>query len=119
MYWTITGLLCAFFIFDGIGGITQVEAGKESMRLLGYPMYLLTIVGVSKLLGVIGLLQPKYPTLKEWAYAGFAINLIGAAVSWIFVGGPVFNVVLPLIFLGLVLMSYSLSKKSIGTPVLG
>ncbi len=116
IYWSLTGLLCAFFVFDGIGGIAQVDAGKDAMMKLGYPFYLLTIVGVSKLLGVVGLLQPKYKTLKEWAYAGFVINVIGAALSWVFAHGPIFNIILPLIFLVLILISYHLWKKMLGKP---
>ncbi len=111
IYWSITGLLCLFFLPDGISGIAQVPAGQDSMRQLGYPLYLLTIIGVAKVLAVLALLQPRYPRLKEWAYAGLVINVIGAALSWGFVGGPVFNVVLPLIFLALILTSYFLWKK--------
>lgn len=111
IYWIITGLLCAFFVFDGISGIMQVQAGKDAMAALGYPFYVMTIVGVSKLLGVVGILQPKYPTLREWAYAGFVINVLGASLSWAFAHGPVFNIVFPLIFLVLILISYFLSKK--------
>lgn len=116
-YWIITGLLCAFFAFDGVGGVLQVEAGKESLRALGYTsFYVLTMIGAAKLLGVIALLQPKFPRLKEWAYAGFVINVLGAAVSWIFVRGPAFNSILPLVFLALILWSYCLWKKMRGIP---
>jgi uncharacterized membrane protein YphA (DoxX/SURF4 family) len=60
----------------GVYGITQ----------LGYPVYLLTILGVGKILGVIALLIPKFPLLKEWAYAGFFYLLIGAIFSHIATG---------------------------------
>jgi hypothetical protein len=45
--------------------------GVYGITHLGYPIYLLTILGIWKLLGVAGLLIPKFPLLKEWAYAGF------------------------------------------------
>jgi uncharacterized membrane protein YphA (DoxX/SURF4 family) len=111
IYWVITILISLFFVFDGIGGIMRVQAGKDAIQQLGYPVYLLTIIGVSKILGVIGILQPKYPTLREWAYAGFVINVIGASLSWAFARGPAFNIVFPLIFLVLILVSYFLRKK--------
>ena len=60
----------------GVYGITQ----------LGYPVYLLTILGVWKILGVIALLIPKFPLLKEWAYAGFFFLLTGAIFSHIATG---------------------------------
>ena len=55
----------------GVYGITQ----------LGYPVYFLTIIGFWKLVGVIILLIPRYPLLKEWAYAGFFFLLTGALYS--------------------------------------
>lgn len=113
IYWTLTILFALFMLMDGISGIAQVEAGKESMRQLGYPIYLMSILGVAKVLGALTLLQNKFQTFKEWAYAGFVINVLGAALSWIFVGGPAFNIILPLIFLGIILFSYFLWKKYI------
>ncbi|GHO77707.1 hypothetical protein KSD_54780 [Ktedonobacter sp. SOSP1-85] len=61
----------------------------EVMQQLGYPVYLLAILGVSKLLGGIALLVPHFPRLKEWAYAGVFINLLGALVSNIVCGDTV------------------------------
>jgi hypothetical protein len=55
---------------------------------LGYPVYFLTIIGVWKLLGVIALLVPKFPLLKEWAYAGFFFLMSGAVFSHVAVGDP-------------------------------
>jgi hypothetical protein len=56
------------------------------MKHLGYPIYFLTILGIWKLLGVVALLSPKFPLLKEWAYAGFFFTLSGAAISHIAMG---------------------------------
>jgi uncharacterized membrane protein YphA (DoxX/SURF4 family) len=55
----------------------------ELMARLGYPDYLLTILGVWKILGVVAVLIPKFPLLKEWAYAGFFFSMTGAAFSHI------------------------------------
>src|SRR5881392_3848605 len=85
-YWTLT-IVFAFMLFlDGIGGITRQPAGQEVLRHLGYPMYLLTISGVAKVLAAMAIVQPFFPTLKEWAYAGVAINFIGAFASRLAMG---------------------------------
>jgi uncharacterized membrane protein YphA (DoxX/SURF4 family) len=57
------------------------QGGLEMITHLGYPVYLLTILGVWKILGVIAILVPKFPQLKEWAYAGFFFVMTGAIVS--------------------------------------
>ena len=61
----------------------KIVAGIDT---LGYPLYLLDILGVAKIIGIIILLVPRFPRLKEWAYAGFAIDLIGAIWSHIAIG---------------------------------
>ncbi|GGH17721.1 hypothetical protein GCM10007422_41440 [Pedobacter zeae] len=96
---------------DGFGGITQQEAGKEVFKHLGYPMYLLIIVGSAKLLGAVSILQNKYTVIKEWAYAGFAINFIGAFVSRAFVGDGVSLLIPPLVALVIMFIPYVLWKK--------
>ena len=63
------------------GGIDQIRVHE------GYPAYVLTLLGVWKLLGILALLVPRFPRLKEWAYAGFFFDLSGAAVSGIASGG--------------------------------
>ncbi|GAA4209916.1 hypothetical protein GCM10022289_36310 [Pedobacter jeongneungensis] len=96
---------------DGFGGITQQEAGKEVLKHLGYPMYLLIIVGIAKLLGAISILQHKYTAIKEWAYAGFAINFIGAFASRAFVGDGISLLIPPVIALVIMFIPYTLWKK--------
>ena len=66
--------------------LIRYEEQREAMAELGYPVYLMTILGVAKLLGVLALLLPGTPLLKEWAYAGFTFDLLGASVSHAFVG---------------------------------
>ena len=88
-YWIATGLFCAMLTGSGLAHLTHVEFIAESMAELGYPPYLLTILGTAKLLGIVALLAPGRPLLKEWAYAGFAFNLIGATASHAFSGDPI------------------------------
>lgn len=109
-YTILLVLFSVMMLMDGIAGILQVEDGKKAFDQLGYPYYLMTIVGVSKILGTIGLWQPN-KTLKEWAFAGFAFNLLGASASWAMSGGPIEFVAIPLIMLAVLLVIYFLWKK--------
>ena len=81
------------------------------MRHLGYPIYVMTIFGFAKILGAIALLQPKYRTTKEWAYAGFTINFIGAFASGFFVGDEIGLLIPPVVALGILLLSYYFWKR--------
>jgi hypothetical protein len=110
-YWITTIIFALMMIMDGVGGITQQEAGKEVLKHLGYPMYLLIIVGIAKLLGAASILQNKFIAIKEWAYAGFAINFIGAFASRAFVGDGVSLLIPPLIALVIMFIPYILWKK--------
>lgn len=110
-YWIATIIFALMMIMDGIGGITQQEAGKEVLKHLGYPMYLLIIVGIAKLLGAASIFQNKFKTIKEWAYAGFAINFIGAFASRAFVGDGISLLIPPLIALIIMFIPYILWKK--------
>jgi hypothetical protein len=113
LYWAFTSLFAAFMLLDGIAGLSMNPEGQAAMRLLGYPNYIMTIVGVGKILGALALLQPTFRTLKEWAFAGFTINFLGAAASWALAGtgpGPV-AVLLPLIMLAIMFALYFLWKK--------
>ncbi|WP_293307203.1 DoxX family protein [Pedobacter sp. UBA5917] len=110
-YWIATIIFALMMIMDGFGGVTQQEAGKEVLKHLGYPMYLLIIVGIAKLLGAISILQNKYTTIKEWAYAGFAINFIGAFASRAFIGDGISLLIPPLVALCIMFIPYVLWKK--------
>src|SRR4051812_22699329 len=63
--------------------------GVYGITHLGYPVYFLTILGIWKILGVVAVLSPKFPLLKEWAYAGFFFAMSGAVFSHIALGNPV------------------------------
>ena len=73
---------------------------------LGYPIYFLTILGVWKILGVAAVLIPKFPLLKEWAYAGFFFVMSGAMISHIFIGDPASELIPSLLLLILTLISW-------------
>lgn len=111
VYWASTIFFALFAIFDGIGGVTRQQAGVDAMHMLGYPVYFLTISGVAKLLGAVAILQTKYKTLKEWAFAGFAFQCLGASISWSFVGAEAFFIIFPVIVLAIMGVSYYFWKK--------
>ena len=115
-YWTMT-VLVAFFI--GSGGVAQVAQYLGNphgvVPVLGYPMYFFAILGFWKVLGAIAILVPRFPRLKEWAYAGIFFDLTGAAASCAAVGGYGvygFHVIAPLIIAGFTVASWALRPAS-------
>jgi DoxX-like family len=114
-YWTTT-ILVAFFMTGGVAQIAQYRANPHGVvPQLGYPLYFFAILGVWKVLGAIAILVPRYPRLKEWAYAGIFFDLTGAAVSCAAVGGYGaygFHVIAPLIITGLLVASWALRPES-------
>jgi hypothetical protein len=85
-YWITTGLLAAELILGGIWDILRIPLVRDVVTDLGYPTYLLVILGTWKLLGAAAILVPGYPTLKEWAYAGAFFVFSGAMVSHLTTG---------------------------------
>jgi uncharacterized membrane protein YphA (DoxX/SURF4 family) len=115
-YWTTT-ILVAFFI--GSGGVAQVARVQGTVdgfvHILGYPVYFVTILGVWKVLGAIAILVPRFPRLKEWAYAGIFFDLTGAAASNAAVGGYgsyAFHIIAPLVIAGLTVASWALRPQN-------
>jgi len=90
IYWISTVWLCLGMVATGVQQLMKVQLegalsppGVYGITELGYPVYVLTLLGVWKILGTIALLLPKYPLLKEWAYAGVFFLLTGAIFSHI------------------------------------
>ncbi|MEM7811772.1 MAG: DoxX family protein [Planctomycetota bacterium] len=110
-YWVSTALFCLAMGGSGVANLVQAAPLKESIAGLGYPEYLMTILGVAKVLGVVALLAPLGPTLREWAYAGFTFDLLGAAASHGFAGHPVGEMAPPLVLLAIGAASYFLSSR--------
>jgi DoxX-like family len=102
--WLALGMLStgAVQLFKGKEG----AGGVDSIAHLGYPIYFLTILSVWKILGVITVLIPKFPLLKEWAYAGFFFAMSGAAYSHIASGDPVSELAPSLLLLVLTVVSW-------------
>lgn len=104
IYWIATIWLALGMVSTGIVQLIGMEAEVDVITQLGYPIYILTILGVWKMLGVIAVLIPKYPLVKEWAYAGFFFIMSGAIVSHVASGdgaaelfGPTLLIVLTVV----------------------
>lgn len=105
LFWIFNGLFGTFMLFSAIPDILMVpDAVAFVSTKLGYPSYIIPFLGVAKTLGVITILIPGYPRIKEWAYAGLFFDLLGATYSAIctegFQPGLLF-MVLPFGFLAL------------------
>lgn len=66
--------------------LLKVKEEVDGFTHLGYPLYLLTMLGIWKILGVVAVLIPRFPLLKEWAYAGIFFAMSGAAFSHVALG---------------------------------
>jgi hypothetical protein len=87
-YWMVTALFCLQMGFTAWAQLRLPQVA-ESFTHLGFPAYFRVELSWAKLLGVALLLAPAPPRLKEWAYAGFAINLASALIAHLAVGdGP-------------------------------
>ncbi len=112
IYWIATVWLSLGMASSAIVQLMRIPEGVESVSRLGYPSYLLAILGVWKLLGVITILAPKLPLVKEWAYAGFFFVASGAFVSHIAMGDPI-GEIFPSVLLGmLTVVSWYLRPES-------
>jgi uncharacterized membrane protein YphA (DoxX/SURF4 family) len=112
-YWVITAAVVGECVIGGAMDLFRMAPFYPAMIALGYPGYLATILGVAKLLAGVMLLAPRLPRLKEWAYAGILINMVGAAASYVATHQPAAaNLVPPAVVAGLALLSWALRPPS-------
>ena len=116
IYWIATVWLSLGMLSTGIVQLIQLKEEADMMQHLGYPLYFLTLLGAWKILGVIAVLIPKFPLVKEWAYAGFFFAMSGAVFSHIASGDGAIELLGPVLLLVLTIVSWyfrPLSKKVI------
>ncbi|WP_223607800.1 DoxX family protein [Chryseobacterium sp. OSA05B] len=106
IYWIFTIWMALGMVSTAIVQLMKNKDELANFTTLGYPAYLMTIIGVWKLLGVIAVLIPKRPLLKEWAYAGFFFVMSGALISHIIVGDTLGRTLPALLLLILVGISW-------------
>jgi DoxX-like family len=106
IYWIATIWLSLGMLSGAVFQLLRMEDAVKNFTHLGYPLYLLTILGIWKILGVIAVLMPKMPVLKEWAYAGFFFAMSGAFISHIIMGDAIAEIFPSLLTLILVIASW-------------
>ena len=109
IYWIATIWLSLGMVATGTGQLVKMKAGQGGVEMithLGYPVYLLTLLGVWKILGVVVVLIPKFPLVKEWAYAGIFFVMSGAIFSHIATGDPISALFPSLLLLILTVVSW-------------
>jgi hypothetical protein len=106
IFWVTTVII---FLFEGVlpALTSQTELAKEGIRHLGYPAYFGNLLVVFKVAGAVALIIPQVPKrIKEWAYAGFGFDFIAAAVSHTAIDGFGGQAIFPIVFMGLLILSY-------------
>ena len=106
VYWIATAWLALGMLSTGIVQLIKTKEEADLMAHLGYPLYFLTIIGVWKFLGVAAVLAPRFPLLKEWAYAGFFFAMSGAIFSHVAVGDNAATLFGPVLLLILTILSW-------------
>lgn len=114
-YWIVTVIFAFSIALSGIGQLMRVGGNVDLLTDIGFPLYVTYILGSWKLLGVIAIVMPGFPRIKEWAYSGIFFLMTGAALSHAFAndyGDYGFHVVLPLFYAALGIASWALRPSS-------
>ncbi len=106
IYWIATLWLALGMVSTGIVQLMRTKTETDMMERLGYPLYFLTILGAWKMLGVIAVLTPRFPLLKEWAYAGFFFAMSGAIISHLVMKDAPKELFGPTLLLALTILSW-------------
>jgi hypothetical protein len=111
-YWAATGLIVLQCTAGAIFDLMRTPSASQPMIHLGYPLYLMLILGVWRALAGITLVMPRFPRLKEWAYAGLFFDFSGATVSHIAAGDGVNIWIWPTVFITILIASWALRPAS-------
>lgn len=111
-YWVTTVVVALAMVSGGLADLAQYKDAVEGIMALGYPGYFATIIGFWKVLGGIAVLVPRFPRLKEWAYAGIIFDLTGAAASHAAHGDAVRFIATPAVLAALAIASWALRPRS-------
>jgi hypothetical protein len=111
LYWAVTLLFVVPQTWSAIQYLREAPAMTETITALGYPVYFMKILALAKLLGAAAILYGRMPVLKEWAYAGFTFDVLGAFASHLMAGDSILIATVPLLFLAAQLTSYFVWRK--------
>ncbi len=89
LYWIFTFLFIAFTLLTSISQVISAKSSVEVMNILKFPLYILPFLGLAKFFGVIAIVLPYFPKIKEWAYAGIMFDYLGATYAMIAAGGRI------------------------------
>jgi hypothetical protein len=106
IYWIATIWLSFGMLSTGIVQLLKIKKETDLMTHLGYPLYVLVILGIWKILGVVAILVPKFPLVKEWAYAGFFFTMSGAFFSHLAIGDAATEFIGPVLSITLIVVSW-------------
>jgi len=115
-YWVATVLFSLVYFGSGLADVLHASPVIETLGHLGYPAYFASIIGPWKIAAAITLVAPKLPKVKEWAYAGVVFDLTGALASHAIVGDHGPKQIVPIVLLGLLVVSY---RSRFGNRVAG
>lgn len=116
IYWIATIWFAIAMVASGIQQIFTIGGFVEIMERLGFPGYFSIVLGVWKIAGVLAILIPRFPLLKEWAYAGFFFVMSGAIVSHLAVADKAVELFAPLFLLVLTVVSWYFRPESKRIP---
>jgi hypothetical protein len=104
-YWILTGVISVMMLYSGYAYLNNPQVA-QAFTHFGYPGYFRVELAIGKIIGVVLLLSPVPPRIKEWTYAGFGITFVSAFIAHTMSGDPLFNRLMPLLFLALLAGSY-------------
>jgi uncharacterized membrane protein YphA (DoxX/SURF4 family) len=111
-YWIVTILFAGFMIFSSVDGIMVNERSVQFMEgMLHFPKYMIPFISWAKILGVIAILVPGFPRIKEWAYAGLFFDLAGATYATWCVMPNIGGLIFMLLIIAFLFASYFLYHK--------
>jgi hypothetical protein len=113
-FWTATAIVGAELLAGGVMDLARTSYVVRVVTAIGYPEYILTILGLAKVPGALVLIAPGLARLKEWAYAGAVFEMAGAVLSLVAAGRPATELITPLAFVALTLISWALRPASRG-----
>lgn len=115
IYWATTGLLSAVMLMNAYLYFTDPKM-VEAFKHLGFPDFFRVELAIAKIIGIIVLLVPVFSSkIKEWAYAGFGITFISAALAHYLLNDPTERIIIPLVFLALLIISNTYYSKNLKT----
>lgn len=88
LFWIFTIILAGMMLMSAVMSFMPNPQGVAMMKTIGYPYSVLHLLAVGKILGIIALFTPGFPRLKEWAYAGFTFDILGASYAFYMKGFP-------------------------------